>query len=395
METILEEDKELEDNQQSPATGPFHKTDSNSDNESKPEHDEEELATLLKAQENNVSKSESEEGEYQATNRNESNTLDRLTKKLDFVVRKITSTSTWRQVFVGKAKDKGLKLRNLIAGYGIRWNIKFESRERAYEAREVIDEILKEDLEKVHAQRARQRGRGSQKELGHFQEIIILSHEWQSIKELNDELKKMEGDGPTGSVAIPEYLKLRNHLKKKSNLLHRSDPLRPMFIKMLEKTETYMKEALNCETLVISTILKPSYRLAIFETHFPNEEARVKRRLVELFEERKDQMAEKLLQDKERGKATKATEEKEKDDDDIGSFFSGPSNNPGKDKIDIYLGGMDRIIHGGEKDYTFSALKWWKEHELKYTILATLAKDYLGCIASSSAVERTFSLAAD
>lgn len=53
----------------------------------------------------------------------------------------------------------------------------------------VIDEILKEDLEKVHAQRARQRGRTSQKELGHFQEITILSHEWQEIKELNDELK--------------------------------------------------------------------------------------------------------------------------------------------------------------------------------------------------------------
>jgi hypothetical protein len=47
METILEEDKELEDNQQSPATGPLHKTDSNSDNKSKPEHDEEELATHL------------------------------------------------------------------------------------------------------------------------------------------------------------------------------------------------------------------------------------------------------------------------------------------------------------------------------------------------------------
>jgi hypothetical protein len=53
----------------------------------------------------------------------------------------------------------------------------------------VINEILKEDLEKVHAQRARQRGKGSQKELGHVQEITILSHEWQSIKELNDKLK--------------------------------------------------------------------------------------------------------------------------------------------------------------------------------------------------------------
>ena len=57
--------------------------------------------------------------------------------QLDFVVRKITSTSAWRQVFIRKAKKKGLKLRSLIAGYGIRWNIKFDSRDRAYEAREV------------------------------------------------------------------------------------------------------------------------------------------------------------------------------------------------------------------------------------------------------------------
>jgi hypothetical protein len=107
-----------------------------------------------------------------------------------------------------------LNLRNLIAGYGIRWNIKFESHQHAYEAREVslfilinfklqnkcvkpmqifylkvIDEILREDLEKVNAQHARQQGKSSKKELGHFQEITILSHKWQSIKELNDELE--------------------------------------------------------------------------------------------------------------------------------------------------------------------------------------------------------------
>lgn len=37
----------------------------------------------------------------------------------------------------------------------------------------------------------------------------------------------------------------------------------------------------------------------------------------------------------------------------------------------------------------------FQEHELKYLILSTLAKDYLGCVASSSSVERTFSAAAD
>ncbi|OAV91026.1 hypothetical protein PTTG_28129 [Puccinia triticina 1-1 BBBD Race 1] len=189
--------------------------------------------------------------------------------------------------------------------------------------RVVIDEILKEDLEKVHAQRARQRGRSSQKELGHFQEITLLSHEWQLIKDLNDELKyfflltkKMEGDGPTGSAAIPEYLQLKNHLKKKSSSLHRGDPLHPMFVKMFEKTDTYLKEALECENLVISTILNPSFRLALFESHFPKEALEAKKRLVKLFEERKTQMVEKVLQE-EHAKDTPANKENKTIDENI------------------------------------------------------------------------------
>jgi hypothetical protein len=81
---------------------------------------------------------------------------------------------------------------------------------------------------------------------------------------------------------------------------------------------------------------------------------------VELFEERKNQMAEQIWQEKELEKDTTATKEKEKNDNNIYSFFSGPSENPGKDKIEMYLGGVDCITHGDKKDYTFSALKWWK-----------------------------------
>lgn len=78
----------------------------------------------------------------------------------------------------------------------------------------------------------------------------------------------MEGDGPTGSAAIPEYLQMKNTLKKKLDLSNRNNPLHPMFVKMFEKTNTYLVEALACETLVISTILNPSFRLAIFEKHW-------------------------------------------------------------------------------------------------------------------------------
>ncbi|PLW36289.1 hypothetical protein PCASD_15927 [Puccinia coronata f. sp. avenae] len=164
METILEEEdkEEIEDTEQP--------LPSVRDEDFGPEHNEEELAQLAQEEQDFIN-------------------LDRLTKRLDFVVRKITSTSAWQQVFINKAKKKNSKLRSLIAGYGIRWNIKFESREHAYEAREVINEMLKEDLEKVHSQRARQQGRHSKKEMGHFQEITILSHEWQLINDLNEELK--------------------------------------------------------------------------------------------------------------------------------------------------------------------------------------------------------------
>jgi hypothetical protein len=37
----------------------------------------------------------------------------------------------------------------------------------------------------------------------------------------------------------------------------------------------------------------------------------------------------------------------------------------------------------------------FQEHEFKYLILSNLGKDYLGCVASSSSVEQTFSAEAD
>jgi hypothetical protein len=45
------------------------------------------------------------------------------------VIKKITGSCVWRQEFEQRAAGKGLK--NLIAGYGIRWNIKYKSQTRA------------------------------------------------------------------------------------------------------------------------------------------------------------------------------------------------------------------------------------------------------------------------
>ncbi|KAA1085986.1 hypothetical protein PGT21_026567 [Puccinia graminis f. sp. tritici] len=204
--------------------------------------------------------------------------------------------------------------------------------------------------------------------------------------------------GRDGSgIVIPEYWKMREDLKKKSKSLTREDPLHPMFSKMIDKVEIYLEESLSCETLVMATILNPTFRLAFFENCFPTQTPRAKEILYRLFEERKKVTVETRLQNErlEKEKEASQIKETEKKDENVFSFFSGPSKDPGKDELEIYLGGIDRCDNRNDKDLTFSALSWWKVHEKKYTILSMLAKDYLGCIAASAAVERTFSAAAD
>jgi len=61
---------------------------------------------------------------------------------LDFVVKRITGSAAWQQEFKQHADAvKGQKIEPLIAGYGIRWNIKYESRRRAYNAKEVSNSL--------------------------------------------------------------------------------------------------------------------------------------------------------------------------------------------------------------------------------------------------------------
>ncbi len=44
-------------------------------------------------------------------------------------------------------------------------------------------------------------------------------------------------------------------------------------------------------------------------------------------------------------------------------------------------------------DYNYDPLKWWKENENRYPLIAKLARQYLYIPASSASSERTFSTA--
>lgn len=81
--------------------------------------------------------------------------------------------------------------------------------------------------------------------------------------------KFFEQDGPTGSLVIREYVKLKKKIQKKiDQTKSRADPLFPMFHAMLVRVEAYLKEALGSETLILATILHPSLRLDYFEFAF-------------------------------------------------------------------------------------------------------------------------------
>ncbi|KAA1102085.1 hypothetical protein PGT21_035861 [Puccinia graminis f. sp. tritici] len=82
METITEVEEEMEEDNNGPASCSVGEDNINIDDDSEPEHDEEELSKLLEQQEKDAGNLDEEQREHQATNRNESNSLDRLTKKV-------------------------------------------------------------------------------------------------------------------------------------------------------------------------------------------------------------------------------------------------------------------------------------------------------------------------
>ncbi|EFP86049.2 uncharacterized protein PGTG_12005 [Puccinia graminis f. sp. tritici CRL 75-36-700-3] len=131
-----------------------------------------------------------------------------LTTKLDVVIKQITRSAAQRANFDWVACELKVKVPPLIAGYGIRWNIKYQSHKKAIEAREVIDQILKEDQQEDGA--------------GDFGEAYFSPRDWKEIDNLNRELEvfvkmtaNMEGNSATGTHVIPKYLELKEDLAAK------------------------------------------------------------------------------------------------------------------------------------------------------------------------------------
>jgi len=133
---------------------------------------------------------------------------------VDFVIQKITSSAARRSEFDIWCKRLDFLGPHLIAGHGIRWNIKFQSRERAYNACHVINKLIKNEKDRQE--------QGKERNSNFFDNVELTRNDWEVVKKLNDTLakfyfvtKKMEGDISSGGMMLGEYWGITAFLKKK------------------------------------------------------------------------------------------------------------------------------------------------------------------------------------
>jgi hypothetical protein len=121
---------------------------------------------------------------------------------VDYITRRIASSSARRTEFSEWSKKLEIQTTMLIAGYGIRWNVAYDSRSRAYKARkvcetssipgvhqnsqslspafQVINQILNNETE-------RNAGKSSKNHF--FKGYEVSTKEWESVNSLNMVLK--------------------------------------------------------------------------------------------------------------------------------------------------------------------------------------------------------------
>ncbi|OAV86935.1 hypothetical protein PTTG_08959 [Puccinia triticina 1-1 BBBD Race 1] len=167
-------------------------------------------------------------------------------KKIDYICRRIASSSQKQAEWKLWASKLGYEGRGVIGGYGIQWNIAYDSRQRAYKGRKVIKQLLDNEFESCIGKPAKK---------NFFRSYDLTTNEWEDINKLNGVLKdfleltkRMEGDGPKLPMVIYEYLRVIDSLEKKKGAAILT-ALEPMFTPMLTVTKKYLDLALACNTV--------------------------------------------------------------------------------------------------------------------------------------------------
>ncbi|OAV85943.1 hypothetical protein PTTG_30178, partial [Puccinia triticina 1-1 BBBD Race 1] len=213
--------------------------------------------------------------------------LYRKNEQINYICRRIASSPQKQAEYRLWANKLNYKGPGIIAGYGIRWNIAYESRSRAYDARKVINQLLDNESD-------RHTGRAAE---GHYFKAYELSKtEWKDVNDLNqvlkeflDMTKRMEGDGPKLAMVLYEYVRMLDSLEKKKEAANLT-VLEPMFEPMITITQKYVNLALKCEAVILATFLHPAWRMMLFNKRFNSQVQRITQLIQSIFEDRESHL---------------------------------------------------------------------------------------------------------
>jgi hypothetical protein len=168
----------------------------------------------------------------------------------------------------------------------------------------------------------------------------------------------MEGDGPTGAFVLPNYYQIKSELLEKEKACARGHPFHPMYHKMISKLDVYLDEALKCKTLVMATLLHPTFRLKIFQQLWPSRANDAKRLLERHFTKKEATLKQKEKNDIELLELDPNNNSASKSKD-IYDKFNAPQSTEESKELEVYITHMDRLQGPSSKEPK-SLLIWWK-----------------------------------
>ncbi|KAA1107105.1 hypothetical protein PGT21_002316 [Puccinia graminis f. sp. tritici] len=301
--------------------------------------------------------------------------------KVDYISRRICSSTAKRAEFKLVSQKIGYKGPQLIPGYGIRWNVAYDSWTRAYAARKVIVQLLNDESDKY----------AGKSTAGHFFKGYEVSNkEWQDLNSLNQVLEeflattlRMEGDGTSSAMVLYEYSRLISFLETRKKSPEFS-VLLPMFDPMIKVANKYLNLALRCHAILLATMFHPAWRLSLIRDKFPEHFEIAEGILTRAFQAK--------LHDHQKSNPPPTTDLSHVEDSEDDEFNYYPEKKGASQEIDELKKYKDGAWPLSKKA---DPLSWWKAHASEFPQLALVARDVLACAGSSATVERTFSAAAD
>jgi hypothetical protein len=153
---------------------------------------------------------------------------------------------------------------------------------------------------------------------------------------------------------LSKYLYIKALIKKKM-----ATTSKPEFKKMLQTMDTrttkYLDEALDCDAIIISTALNPSFRLSIFKMAFPRHYSYTLELLTNLFNTQKDSLVENESSKEPTQFEGNRPARHNQDLADI-DYFPETSKASPPDELSIYLDGKYKLPSGEAEN----CLTWWK-----------------------------------